>query len=234
MSAAPSRSFGSVGVAMVTPFTPSGEVDFDAARAVPVNLFHCGDFETVCSEFIEMLYLVLDPKRTGIVGPRFERIFRQLASVLHHLFGSDLPITLIPALLTDDGLLKRVSDSLSDIDPGLARGIRTELIANRSSEYGEVIAWTASKFERLVRSPVMRAALGTGADALDLNGVMAANGIVLHELATQRASLEDAYLELTGNSVEYTTGQPARPQPTGPRRPQPVQPVPAGHGARRA
>ena len=166
----------------------------DAARAVPVNLFHCGDFETVCSEFIEMLYLVLDPKRTGIVGPRFERIFRQLASVLHHLFGSDLPITLIPALLTDDGLLKRVSDSLSDIDPGLARGIRTELIANRSSEYGEVIAWTASKFERLVRSPVMRAALGTGADALDLNGVMAANGIVLIDLSAPRIGRDQAQM----------------------------------------
>ena len=74
----------------------------------------------------------------------------------------------------------------------------------------------------------------TTAPAARIGEIAAANGIVLHELATQRASLEDAYLELTGNSVEYTTGQPARPQPTGPRRPQPVQPVPAGHGARRA
>lgn len=42
MSAAPSRSFGSVGVAMVTPFTPSGEVDFDAARALAVSLVDDG------------------------------------------------------------------------------------------------------------------------------------------------------------------------------------------------
>ena len=42
MSAAPSRSFGSVGVAMVTPFTPSGEVDFDAARALAVSLVNDG------------------------------------------------------------------------------------------------------------------------------------------------------------------------------------------------
>ena len=41
-SAAPSRSFGSVGVAMVTPFTPSGEVDFDAARALAVSLVDDG------------------------------------------------------------------------------------------------------------------------------------------------------------------------------------------------
>ena len=42
MSAAPSRSFGSVGVAMVTPFTPSGEVDFDAARTLAVSLVDDG------------------------------------------------------------------------------------------------------------------------------------------------------------------------------------------------
>ena len=42
MSAAPSRSFGSVGVAMVTPFTPSGEVDYDAARALAVSLVDDG------------------------------------------------------------------------------------------------------------------------------------------------------------------------------------------------
>ena len=42
MSAAPSRSFGSVGVAMVTPFTPSGEVDFDAARSLAVSLVDDG------------------------------------------------------------------------------------------------------------------------------------------------------------------------------------------------
>ena len=42
MSAAPSRSFGSVGVAMVTPFKPSGEVDFDAARALAVSLVDDG------------------------------------------------------------------------------------------------------------------------------------------------------------------------------------------------
>ena len=41
-SAAPSRSFGSVGVAMVTPFTPSGEVDYDAARALAVSLVDDG------------------------------------------------------------------------------------------------------------------------------------------------------------------------------------------------
>ena len=31
----------------------------------------------------------------------------------------------------------------------------------------------------------------------------AANGIVLHELTSRHASLEDAFMKLTGDSIEY-------------------------------
>ncbi|WP_136193557.1 ABC transporter ATP-binding protein [Actinomyces procaprae] len=48
----------------------------------------------------------------------------------------------------------------------------------------------------------------TMAPAARVGEIAAAHGIVLHELTTQRASLEEAYLELTGNDVEYTTGAP--------------------------
>ena len=39
-------------------------------------------------------------------------------------------------------------------------------------------------------------------------GIAAAHGIVLHELTTIKASLEDAYLELTGGNTEYNTTIP--------------------------
>jgi ABC-2 type transport system ATP-binding protein len=40
--------------------------------------------------------------------------------------------------------------------------------------------------------------------AIEVIGELAArNGIVLHELTGQRASLEDAYLKLTEGDVEY-------------------------------
>ncbi|VEG26873.1 4-hydroxy-tetrahydrodipicolinate synthase [Actinomyces howellii] len=42
MSALPHRSFGSVGVAMVTPFTPEGEVDVEAAQRLAVTLVDDG------------------------------------------------------------------------------------------------------------------------------------------------------------------------------------------------
>ncbi|MEA2340271.1 MAG: type transport system ATP-binding protein [Solirubrobacteraceae bacterium] len=56
-------------------------------------------------------------------------------------------------------------------------------------------------------------------DVLDVHGVAserigevaARDGLVLHELTPQRASLEDAYLSLTGDAVEYHTPDPAAP-----------------------
>ncbi len=42
MSALPARSFGSLGVAMVTPFTPEGEIDIEAAQVLAVTLVEDG------------------------------------------------------------------------------------------------------------------------------------------------------------------------------------------------
>ncbi|SHE24693.1 abc transporter [Actinomyces glycerinitolerans] len=53
----------------------------------------------------------------------------------------------------------------------------------------------------------------TMAPAARVGEIAAAHGIVLHELATQHASLEEAYLELTGNDVEYTAGSAPAPLP---------------------
>jgi ABC-2 type transport system ATP-binding protein len=46
----------------------------------------------------------------------------------------------------------------------------------------------------------------------------AAHGVVLHELAPQGSSLEDAYLAMTAGSVEYRSTAPASPSPSPPVR----------------
>ena len=40
-------------------------------------------------------------------------------------------------------------------------------------------------------------------DAAAIGELAAAHGVVLHELTPQRASLEEAFMELTSDSVEY-------------------------------
>jgi ABC-2 type transport system ATP-binding protein len=48
----------------------------------------------------------------------------------------------------------------------------------------------------------------TGLDAPSIAGIAAEHGIAVHELATRAASLEEAYMEMTADSVEYRAGNP--------------------------
>jgi ABC-2 type transport system ATP-binding protein len=49
----------------------------------------------------------------------------------------------------------------------------------------------------------------TGLDAPTIGDLAAGNGIAVHELVPRHASLEQAYLDLTGVSTDYGTGTPA-------------------------
>ncbi|GHF02038.1 ABC transporter ATP-binding protein [Streptomyces spiralis] len=49
----------------------------------------------------------------------------------------------------------------------------------------------------------------TGLEAPRIAELAAADGLVLHELSTRRGSLEDAFMELTKDAVEYDAGVPA-------------------------
>lgn len=166
----------------------------DVDGAVPVNLFHCGDFETMCSEYLEIFYTLMDPQRTGIVGPRFERIFRQVAEALHELLGADLPITLIPTLLNDQERLREVIQVIRHRNPDLARALSTEILSNRSSEFAEVLSWVNAKFERMTRTAVIRRILGTGKDAVNMGQVMANNQLLLVKLASPKLGRDASQL----------------------------------------
>jgi ABC-2 type transport system ATP-binding protein len=75
------------------------------------------------------------------------------------------------------------------------------------------------------------ALLVTGMDAAAIGDLCRARGLGLHELTPQVASLEEAFMELTGDSVEYHNLSLA--QPGGPRRPPPPPPPPPLQGAPR-
>jgi ABC-2 type transport system ATP-binding protein len=51
----------------------------------------------------------------------------------------------------------------------------------------------------------------SGLDAARVGELAAAGGVVLHELTPVSSTLEEAYLELTADSVEYQTESPGGP-----------------------
>ncbi|HEY5832788.1 ATP-binding cassette domain-containing protein [Streptomyces sp.] len=63
-----------------------------------------------------------------------------------------------------------------------------------------------------------------GDDAAVLGELAAQHQVVLHELSQQRASLEEAFMQLTAESVEYHAGEAVTAGPPGPGAPQPVPP----------
>ena len=59
----------------------------------------------------------------------------------------------------------------------------------------------------------------TGMSAAAIGDLAGAQGIVLHELSPQEASLEEAYLDLTRDSVEYRADIPGAAEPATPAAP---------------
>lgn len=59
----------------------------------------------------------------------------------------------------------------------------------------------------------------TGLPASAIGQIALVNGVHLHELTTQTSTLEEAYMELTRNAVEYQTGAPGGPAINAPEIP---------------
>lgn len=89
-----------------------------------------------------------------------------------------------------------------------------ELIRGASSRAVRVRSPHAAKLAEVISAPDVRIRT-LGEDLIEIHGVEVeaigraalVSGIVLYELAPQEASLEDAFMELTGESIEFRAGE---------------------------
>lgn len=118
--------------------------------------------------------------------------------------------------------MAQTADHLIVIGRGriLTSGPVDEVIGSVTSDVVRVTSPAAASLARALQDAGIAVELKdaatlttTEAPAARIGEIAAANGVVLHELTTVRASLEEAYLELTGSEVEYTTGPGDRPAP---------------------
>jgi ABC-2 type transport system ATP-binding protein len=90
----------------------------------------------------------------------------------------------------------------------------TEMIAAASRASVLVRSPDAARLRDVLSGPDVSVAVGDGPSQLDVSGltaaqigdIAAANGIAIHELTPQRASLEDAFMEMTNSSIEFHGG----------------------------
>jgi ABC-2 type transport system ATP-binding protein len=97
-----------------------------------------------------------------------------------------------------------------------------ELVRGASSGVVLVRSPDAARLREALAGPQV-SITSTEPDELSVTGLAAArigeiardHGLVLHELTPQQASLEEAYMTMTQDSVEYHAAVPGSPLPTG-------------------
>ena len=135
-------------------------------------------------ETINMLYKLYDPQRTGIIGPRYEHIFRNAALTIMADPGGGSFVD-IPKLFRDpafvDQKLKHVTDQ------NVIEFWRKEMAQfQRSSEFGDVISWFVSKFGAFLSNEMMRNIIGQSKSSFDLRSIMDESKILLVNLSRGR------------------------------------------------
>ena len=163
-------------------FSPS-----DMAYPMGLNIFEYNtpdqkDF--LIQEALNMLYKLYDPQHTGIMGPRYEHLFRNAAlTVMADPEGGTFVD--IPKLFRDP---KFVQQKLKFVtDPNVREFWEREMPqAQRSNEYGDVVSWFVSKFGAFLSNEMMRNIIGQTKSAFDLREIMDKKKILLVNLSKGR------------------------------------------------
>jgi hypothetical protein len=135
-------------------------------------------------ETLNMLQKLYDPQHQGIMGPRYEHIFRNAALVVMADPNGGTFID-IPKLFRDPDYLKQKLQHVKD-QTVLDYWQKEYPASQRSNEAGEVTAWFVSKFGAFLSNEMMRNIIGQTKSALDLRYVMDNKKILLVNLSKGR------------------------------------------------
>lgn len=160
-------------------FAP-GEMDFPLG----LNLFEFQYKEQrdfLIQEAINMLYKLYDPQRQGIIGPRYEHLFRNAALTV--MAGPDGGTFVdIPKLFNDKTYVNQKLKYVTD-QTVLDFWLKEMPGSERSNEFGEVKSWFVSKFGAFLSNEMMRNIIGQTKSAFDLRDVMDNSKILLVNLS---------------------------------------------------
>lgn len=135
-------------------------------------------------EAINMLYKLYDPGHTGIIGPRYEHIFRNAAlTIMADPDGGTFVD--IPKLFRDPAFVEQKLRHVKD--QNVLEFWRKEMPqAQRSNDFGEVISWFVSKFGAFLSNEMMRNIIGQTKSSFNLREIMDEGKILLVNLSRGR------------------------------------------------
>jgi hypothetical protein len=138
----------------------------------------------VIQEVLNVLHKLYDPNNQGIMGPRYDHIFRMAALTV--MAGPDGGSFIdIPKLFRDDAFvaqkLKHVTDN------NVLDFWQKEMVqAKRSNEFGDVVSWFVSKFGAFLSNGMMRNIIGQLESSFDMRDIMDNKKILLVNLSKGR------------------------------------------------
>ncbi|HEX8183084.1 MAG TPA: ATP-binding protein [Candidatus Saccharimonadales bacterium] len=135
-------------------------------------------------ETLNMLQKLYDPQHQGIMGPRYEHIFRNAALVIMADPKGGTFVD-IPKLFVDPQYLKQKLQHVTD-QSVLDFWLKEFPASQRSNDGGEVTAWFVSKFGAFMSNQMMRNIIGQTKSAIDLRDIMDNKKILLVNLSKGR------------------------------------------------
>lgn len=145
--------------------------DMDYPMGLNLFEYHSPDQKDfLIQEAINMLYKLYDPQRQGIIGPRYEHLFRNAASTI--MAGPDGGTFVdIPKLFNDRSYVNKKLQYVTD-QTVLDFWLKEMPSSERSNEFGEVKSWFISKFGAFLSNEMMRNIIGQSKSAFNLRDVM--------------------------------------------------------------
>jgi len=135
-------------------------------------------------ETINMLYKLYDPQHQGIIGPRYESMFRQAAlTIMADPEGGSFVD--IPKLFNDNAFVQKKLKHVKD-PTVLDFWLREYPQSQRSNESGEVKSWFVSKFGAFLSNTMMRNIIGQTKSSFDMREIMDKKKILLVNLSKGR------------------------------------------------
>jgi hypothetical protein len=164
-------------------FCPS---DMDYPMGLNIFEFHKPEQKDfLIQEAINMLIKLYDPQNQGIIGPRYEHLFRNAAQTV--MAGPDPNVTGgtlidLPKLFNDK---EYVAQKLKYVKDQVVLDFwQKEMPASeRSNDFGEVKSWFVSKFGAFLSNEMMRNIIGQEKSAFNLREVMDKKKIMLVNLS---------------------------------------------------
>jgi hypothetical protein len=159
----------------------------DTEYPLGLNIFEAktdDEKDFVIQEVINVLYKLYDPQRQGIIGPRYEHLFRMAALTV--MAGPDGGSFIdIPKLFRDDDY---VAQKLKHVTDQNVRDfwLKEMVQAKRSNEFGDVVSWFVSKFGAFLSNGMMRNIIGQIDSSFNLRDVMDNKKILLVNLSKGR------------------------------------------------